>query len=216
MEKLGGIMNELRQEYGVPSRRGREPLEGLVQVILSQNTNDRNRDRAWKRIQEKFGDLEKLKDAEVGEIADAISVAGLQNTKAERIKKALEKIEGENGELSLEFLEDMELDEARDWLLELPGIGPKSAAVILNFSFGKEAFPVDTHVLRVSKRLGLVPEGTSREKAHELLEDMVPGERMHEFHINLIRHGRKICKARNPACEICTLSELCDYYEENG
>ena len=215
MQKLEEVMNLLRREYGVPSREKREePLESLIQVILSQNTNDKNRDRAYSELMKKFSGPKEIMESGVDEISDVISVAGLHNTKAERIKGALEKIKEENGKLSLEFLDDMDVEEAKKWLRKLPGVGPKSAAVVLNFTFGKNAFPVDTHVLRVSKRLGLVPEDTSRSKAHRLLEKAVPGKRMHEFHINLIRHGRKICKARSPACDICTLSEICQYYQK--
>ena len=216
MEKVDEAMDLLREIYGVPevSDRGK-PVESLVQVILSQNTNDKNRDRAWRRLQERFDSMEEIMDADVEEVAEAISVAGLHNTKAERIKKCLEDIKEKRGELDLSFLEDLDVEEGKEWLRELPGIGPKSAAVVLNFTFDKEAFPVDTHVFRVTKRLGLIPEKAKREKAHVILEDKVPGERKQEFHINLIKHGREICKARKPLCEKCPLKDICDFYLTN-
>lgn len=217
MSRLKKIMDILKENYGVPERRDRgDPVESLIQVILSQNTNDRNRDRAYSRLKERFGGPEEIMEADVEEIADAISVAGLHNTKAERIKECLEAIEDERGELNLDFLDEMELEEARNWLRDLPGIGPKSAAVVLNFSFDRPALPVDTHVFRVSKRLGLIPEDTTREKAHRILEAKVPDERMHEFHINLIKHGREICVAPVPRCSKCFLTEVCDYYKKGG
>lgn len=214
--KIGEVMDLLKEEYGVPEVGDRgTPLESLVQVILSQNTNDKNRDRAWRSLKRSFENLGDVINTDVDDIADAISVAGLHNTKAERIKKCLEEIKERRGELDLSFLEDMDVEEAKNWLRQLPGIGPKSAAVVLNFSFGKETFPVDTHVFRVTKRLGLVPEKTTREKAHEILEEKVPDGRKQEFHINLIKHGRKICIARKPRCERCSLSGVCDYFARN-
>ncbi len=109
----------------------------------------------------------------------------------------------------------MGLEEARKWLMNLPGVGPKSAAVILNFGFDKPAFPVDTHVFRVTKRLGLIPEKTTREKAHKILEEMTPEELMFEFHINLIKHGRTTCKSLTPECSRCPLTNICDYFKKN-
>ncbi len=213
MEKLQKTMDLLKREYGIPevSRTG-DPIESLVQVILSQNTNDKNRDRAWRSLKKRFRNIEEVMDVNVEEVAKVISVAGLHNTKARRIKECLEEIKKRRGEMDLDFLGDMDKEEAKEWLRELPGIGPKSAAVVLNFTFGKETFPVDTHVFRVTKRLGLIPEKTTREKAHEILEKRVPGERKREFHINLIRHGRNVCKAPNPVCKKCLLREMCDFY----
>lgn len=214
MSKLREVMDLLRENYGVPKRKDRaNPILSLIQVILSQNTNDANRDQAWKRLMGRFDGPEDILKAGVDEIAEAISPAGLHNLKAGRIKESLEKIKEERGRLSLDFLENLGLEEARDWLLELPGVGPKSAAVILNFSFEKPAFPVDTHVFRVSKRLGLIQD-VGREGAHEILERKVPAERMYGFHLNLIRHGRKVCKARKPRCGECFLTGLCGYYKK--
>ncbi|KXA96630.1 hypothetical protein AKJ38_02935 [candidate division MSBL1 archaeon SCGC-AAA259I14] len=216
MPKIGNIIDLLRHEYGVPEVKSRRNgVESLMRVILSQNTNDRNSERAYKNLIERFDSPAEILDAERDELADVISVSGLHNIKSERIKKCLSRIKEERGKLSLDFLGEMSLEEARKWLLDLPGIGPKSAAVVLNFQFEKAAFPVDTHVFRVSKRLGLIPEESTREKAHSLMEELVPDERMYEVHINLIKHGRRICKAPTPVCSNCFLTKVCDYFQEN-
>lgn len=215
-KKLNEVIDRLRENYGTPkARKEGDKIWSLIKVILSQNTNDKNRDRAYSSLFKKYDQPEQLLRANESEIAEAISTAGLHNKKAKRIKKSLEKINQKRGEVSLDFLEEKSLSEARSWLLDLPGIGPKSAAVILNFDLNKKAFPVDTHVFRVTKRLGLIPRDSSRGRAHELLEDMTPSERMEEFHLNLIRHGREVCKAPTPVCSECFLNDLCEYYEEN-
>lgn len=216
MPDLIEVADRLREEYGVPEEQDRpDPVLSLLQVILSQNTNDDNRDRAYSALMDRYDSPREIMDAETGELADTISVAGLHNTKAERMQESLEMIEEERGELSLDFLEDMELEEAKRWLTSLPGVGPKSAAVVLNFTFNKAAFPVDTHVFRVSKRLGLIPEDATRESAHDILEEKTPDDRIYEFHINLIKHGREICRAPTPHCSECFLTDICEYYREH-
>jgi endonuclease-3 len=180
---------------------------------LSQNTNDVNRDRAFKRLRKRFPSWEQVRDAPVEEVIDAARPAGLAPTKAPRIQAALRCITEERGEITLDFLRDMSLEEARQWLLGLSGVGPKTAAIVLLFALGMPAFPVDTHVHRVSQRIGLIPEGTSREKAHELLERITLADIYYTFHINLIAHGRSVCRARNPACHMCVLQDECAYYE---
>lgn len=215
MVELEQVMDALRNHYGVPEPQERpDPVLSLIKVILSQNTNDDNRDRAYDALLERYGSPERVLGADREELADTISVAGLHNLKAERIQKTLERIEEERGELNLDFLGEMGLDRARDWLVSLPGVGRKSAAVVLNFTFGKPAFPVDTHVFRVSKRLGLIPEDASREEAHDILEEKTPDDRIYEFHINLIKHGREVCRAPKPHCTECFLSDTCPYYRE--
>lgn len=202
----------LRKEYGPRTWQPTEgPLDTLVSVILSQNTSDTNRDRAFERLRRRFPTWEEVRDAEVAAIAEEIRPAGLSQTKAPRIKEALQTIGREQGRLSLDFLADMELEEARAWLTSLNGVGPKSAAIVLCFAFGRPAFPVDTHVHRVSGRLGLIGPRVSREKAHALLEEMLPPQIYYEFHLNLIAHGRKVCRARQPLCALCVLREQCDY-----
>ena len=191
-----------------------DPVSELVLTILSQNTNDLNRDRAWQRLQERFGgpDWRKVMAAPAEELAEVIRPGGLAQTKAPRIQEALRIILAECGELSLDFLRQMPVEEAKAWLVQLKGVGPKTAAIVLLFSLGQPAFPVDTHVHRVSRRLGLIPPNTSRQKAHRLLEELLPPETYYSFHLNLITHGRGVCRTRVPRCGICVLQRYCDYY----
>lgn len=202
----------LREEYGDHQWHPRDPVTTLVSTIISQNTNDTNRDHALERLQERFPTWEEVRDAPEEAVVDAIRPAGLGPTKAPRIQGALRRITEREGEISLDFLRDAPTEEARDWLTELPGVGPKTAAIVLCFALGKPAFPVDTHVHRVSQRLGLIPQGTSREKAHDVLEGIVPEEIYYPFHLNLIAHGRAICHSRNPECEQCVVRDRCNYY----
>lgn len=188
------------------------PLDELISTILSQNTNDTNRDRAFEALVEAFPDWEAVRDADADEVIEAIRPAGLANQKGPRIQRVLEQISAEHGSLELSFLKDWELAEAREWLLRFKGVGPKTAAIVLLFSLGKPAFPVDTHVHRVSGRLGLRPEKMNAEKAHDHLADLLPPESFYDMHLNLIRLGREICHARNPLCEQCPLNEHCPYY----
>lgn len=211
---LQEVMDRLRDEYGVPAPQDRpDPVRSLIKVLLSHNTNDKNRDRAYEALWDRYDSAEEIMAANRDELADTISVAGLHNIKAGRIQDCLETVKERRGSLDLDFIHEMGLDEAKDWLQQLPGVGPKSAAVVLNFTFGKSAMPVDTHVERVSKRIGLIPESTSLDDAHDLLEDMTPDDRIYEFHINLIKHGRAVCKAPTPRCSDCVLTDVCDYYQ---
>jgi len=195
----------------------------LIFTILSQNTSDVNRDRAWKRLKERFPTWESVLTADTTDVAEAIRLGGLANVKAPRIQEVLQVIKQEQrpelaegrGELTLDFLAEMEVDEARRWLTSLHGVGPKTAAIVLLFSLGKPAFPVDTHVHRVSQRLGLIGPKTSRERAHEVLEELLPPEIYYTFHLNLIAHGREVCKSQQPRCAACVLREHCDYYRES-
>jgi len=212
--KVKAVHERLVEAYGEPRRQDpMPPLEQLVSTILSQNTNDVNRDRAYERLRERFPTWAQVRDAPVEEVVEAIRPGGLANQKAPRIREALRRITGERGELSLDFLADVPLEQAREWLMSLDGVGPKTTAIILLFSLGRPAFPVDTHVHRVSQRLGLIGERVSAEKAHELLEARLPSEWYYAFHLNLVRHGRQVCQARNPKCDKCVLSDLCDYYQ---
>jgi endonuclease-3 len=204
----------LLDAYGEHPWHARDPVATLVNTILSQNTNDVNRDTAYQRLTERFPTWEQVRDAPEEVVVEAIRPAGLGPTKAPRIQGALQTITRREGEITLDFLRDMSTEEARQWLTNLPGVGPKTAAIVLCFALGKPAFPVDTHVHRVSGRLGLIPESTSREKAHGILEEIVPEEVYYAFHLNLIAHGRTICHSRNPECERCVLQGDCDYYEQ--
>ena len=207
------VQERLLQLYGRPVWRKRlPPLDELVSTILSQNTNDVNRDRAYENLRRRFPTWDAVRDGETADVVEAVRLAGLGNQKGPRIQEALRHISAERGELSLDFLRQMEVEEAKRWLTAMKGVGPKTAAIILLFALDMPAFPVDTHIHRVSKRLGLISQKVSREKAHDLLEDLMPSETYYAFHLNVIRHGREVCEARQPRCEVCVLRDLCDYY----
>jgi endonuclease-3 len=208
------IRDRLADVHGRPENRDRDPVDVLVSAILSQNTNDKLRDRALKTLRNRLSTWEAVRDAPVDEIAAAIRVCGLSQQKSARVKRALERITEEEGDISLDFLKGMEVAKAKRWLTSIKGIGPKTAAIVLLFGLDMPAFPVDTHVHRVTGRLGLIGPKTSREKAHDVLERLVPQDDYYPFHITLIRHGREVCVARGPKCEICVLTDLCDYYAE--
>ncbi len=212
--KIGKIHRLLMDAYGDPPRPRLDPVSELVSTILSQSTNDTLRDRAFDVLRLRFPTWEDVRDAPVSAIRKAIRPAGLSQQKAPRIKQALNHITRERGELSLDFLRDLPVDEARKWLTSIEGVGPKTAAIVLLFSLNMPAFPVDTHVHRLSGRLGLIAPKTGADKAHQILEDLVPPELYLPFHLNLITHGRQVCHARRPQCEVCGLRRLCRHYAE--
>ncbi len=210
------VHQRLVERYGKPTwRKDLSPIAELVSTILSQNTNDTNRDRAYERLSERFPTWEQVRDADVEEIVEAIRVAGLANQKGPRIKNALEQITELRGELTLEFLKDCSPEEAFEWLVQFKGVGPKTASIVMLFALDMPAFPVDTHVHRVTGRLGIRPEKMNAEKAHDYLGDLFPEEAFYTAHLNLIRLGREICQARRPDCPKCPLQDLCDYYVEH-
>lgn len=207
----------LLEHYGEPTwRHPLPPIDELVSTILSQNTNDTNRDRAFEALRAKFPTWEAVRDAPTTEVIDAIRPAGLANQKGPRIQAVLRAISAERGALDLEFLKALPVDEARAWLTKFNGVGPKTAAIVLLFSLGRPAFPVDTHVHRVTGRLGLRPEKMSAEECHAYFEKLLPPETYSAAHLNLIRHGREVCHARNPECERCVLKRVCAYYRKRG
>lgn len=206
------VRSRLLETYGQPVWRNRlSPLDELVSTILSQNTNDINRDRAFNALRERFPTWEEVRDADPSDVIDAIRSAGLANQKGHRMQRALQQITEEHGVLNLDFLEDLPLEEAKEWLLRFKGVGPKTAAIVLLFSLGKPAFPVDTHIYRVTGRLGLRPENITAEQAHNHLAELFDPVMYYDIHLNLIRHGREICHARSPQCERCSLSDLCPF-----
>lgn len=204
-EKVRAIFDDLLEKYGEPEEPdGMSGIDYLIETILSQNTNDVNRDKAFRNLKEKYGDdYEAIENADREKLIETIRIAGLGPTKAERIQEALKIVREYQGDYSIEFLEDMDVDEAKKWLTDIPGIGPKTASVILCFHFGMPTFPVDTHVHRLSKRLGLVPKSASRTKTHNIMEEKVPDEIKYPFHRILITHGRNGCTARDDSCEVC-------------
>lgn len=210
------VHRRLVHVFGTPRRTGHlDPVSELVSTILSQNTSDVNRDQAYERLRERFPTWKAVRDADVRQVREAIRPAGLSEVKAPRIQQALCQITQPDGSLSLDFLRRMSVPEAKAWLMTIKGVGPKTAAIILLFSFGRPAFPVDTHIHRVSGRLGLIGPKVSREQAHTILEALVPPRLYYPFHINVIRHGREICRPQ-PRCEVCPLRDLCCYYEEHA
>ena len=206
------IHERLLEVYGEPSWRNPLPaIDELVSTILSQNTNDVNRDRGFNALRAKFPTWEQVRDAPPEDVIDAIRPAGLANQKGPRIQQVLRLITEERGSLDLSFLGELPVDEARAWLTRFNGVGPKTAAIVLCFSLGKPAFPVDTHIYRVTGRIGLRPEKLTVEQAHPHLENLFPPETYYPAHLNLIRLGREVCTARKPHCERCPILGLCDF-----
>jgi endonuclease-3 len=187
-------------------------MDELVSTILSQNTNDANRDRAYQSLRAAFPTWETVRDADPAAVIATIRSAGLANQKGPRIQQVLREITKQRGNLDLLFLADLPTDEAGRWLLQFKGVGPKTTAIVLQFSLGKPAFPVDTHIYRVSGRLGLRPAACSAEAAHTILASLLPPETYYPAHLNIIRLGREICQARKPQCPRCPLQDLCKYY----
>ncbi|MBI2954196.1 MAG: endonuclease III [Chloroflexi bacterium] len=179
-------------------------------TVLTQNTSDINSGRAFQQLIASFDGWEAVRDAPVEEIAQTIKSAGLSNIKARRIKDILRSIYERNGSLSLDFLRSLDVVEAKSWLRSLGGVGPKTVACVLLFSLGKPVLPVDTHVFRVSQRTGLVQPKVSVEAAHEYIEGLLQPEQVYAFHINVIAHGRRVCKAQRPKCDGCVLHPVCD------
>ena len=204
------ILRLLEQEYG-PCRwqSNRDPIDVLIGTILSQNTSDANSGRAFAALKASFHTWEAVASAPVEHIAGVIKSGGLSQIKAARIKQVLEQIAKEQGRISLDFLKSKSIVEAEDYLLRLPGVGHKTASCVLLFSLGKPSLPVDTHIFRVAKRLGLIDSQTSVEKAHSLLQEQIPPSKVYQFHVHMIEHGRRICRARQPRCQMCILRDIC-------
>ena len=204
------IIELLEQEYGPCKwQADRDPVDVLVGTILSQNTSDANSGRAFASLKASFANWEDVASAPAEHIARVIKSGGLSQIKAVRIKQALEQIEKEQSRISLDSLKSMNMAEAEDYLMRLPGVGHKTASCVLLFSLRKPSLPVDTHVFRVAKRLGLLDSRVSIEKAHSLLQKQTPPTKVYQFHIHTIEHGRRICHARQPRCDRCILSGIC-------
>jgi endonuclease-3 len=211
--KVRAVYQRLVEAYGPRTLRpGRDPLDELILTILSQNTTDRNSGRAYRLLRAKFPTWEEVLAAPVSEVYEAIKPAGLGNIKAPRIQNTLREILARRGELRLDFLEDLSLEEGRRWLISLEGIGPKTAACVLLFALGKPALPVDTHVHRVARRLGLIGPKVGADLAHTLLEAAVPPEAVYAFHVDMIQHGRRVCHPQRPECGSCPLNDMCGFY----
>jgi endonuclease-3 len=213
-EDLVSLHGEVDRETGHGSGADVEPGEGvrrLLTTILSQNVADENTRRAAESLFDEYKDFAAIESADHDELADVIRVAGLPNQKATRIQRALSAIREETGgSYSLAFLDAVPADEAKSWLTDIKGVGPKTASVVLSFHFGKPTMAVDTHVERVSKRFGLVPESATNERAHDVLDSLVPDDLIYPLHVLLITHGREHCSARNPDCENAVCRMYCD------
>lgn len=206
------IIDRLSALYGAAVWRPHgDPMTELVLTILSQNTSDANSGRAFMRLLSRFPTWEALMTAPPEQIEQEIAVGGLARIKAPRLKAILEEVWRRRGAFDLEFLREMPLPEAKEWLRSLPGVGPKTAACVLMFAFGRPALPVDTHVHRVAQRLGLVPPKAGAAESHEILEAMLEPQQVYPFHISLIKHGRRLCRAQRPLCAQCPLLDGCPH-----
>ena len=212
MEIIGHVSALLEEEYGRPEfSPDLKPLDEFILTILSQNTSAANYRRAFASLRERFASWDEVREADVRDIEDAIRCGGLAKIKAERIKASLDEIHAGHGKLDLDFLSEMSDEDARAFLMQFNGVGIKTASCVLMFSMGRPVFPVDTHVHRIAKRLGLIEPNVSAEEAHGVLQAMIPDEIVYSMHVNLVTHGRRVCKARNPACDVCPLLEMCSY-----
>jgi endonuclease-3 len=206
------IVQNLENTFGEPKLPPKsDPLTMLIGIILSQATTDVNSRRTYQNLRKSFKNWENVLAAENGEVAEAIRSGGLANQKTKVIKDLLQKLKETRGTLSLRLIEKMSDEEARDFLQNFRGIGPKTVACTLLFACHKEVFPLDTHIFRVFKRMGILPERITDRKAHRFLDELVPKGKFYSLHVNLIRLGRKICRPREPLCDECPLIEYCDY-----
>ena len=206
------ITQNLEATYGIPrNARPEDPLNELILTVLSQSTSDTNSHRAFQSLKSRFPDWEAVRRARPTTIAAAIKSGGLANVKSVVIKNVLNEIKQRRGDLDLSFLRKVPLAEAKDFLISLRGIGPKTANCVLLFACKRSVFPMDTHIFRITRRLGLVPQRGSDEQAHGLMGQLVPAGKHYSLHVNLIRHGRRVCRPQNPLCGQCCLIEYCQF-----
>lgn len=211
---IAAVLERLGEQYGHPRWAGPrlDPVSELVLTILSQNTADVNSARAFDALRARYPSWDRVLSAPTDELTQVIRPGGLAPTKAPRIQRVLAEILDARASLDLGFLAGLAVSEARAWLAALPGIGAKTASIVLLFGFGRPALPVDTHVYRVASRLGLLPPRTPIGRAHELLEESLEPSEMYPFHVELIRHGRDTCRAPRPICGLCPLTDVCAHY----
>lgn len=206
------IYQRLLDAYGAPAWRPKyQPMDELVLTFLSQNTSDVNSGRSFEALKARYPTWEAVLAAPTAELAETIRSGGLALQKAPRIQSALRRILAERGKFDIDFLADLPTDEAMRWLTSFDGVGHKTASIVLLFCFNKPAFPVDTHVGRVTRRLGLAGPRDGEEKIKRIWEALVPPEWFYPLHLNLIRHGREVCLARTPKCHECVLNDICRY-----
>jgi endonuclease-3 len=211
-QRTKSISLKLEKTYGKRKwKDGDDPLSELIATILSQNTSDQNSHRAYASLRSRFRTWDDVRRAKVGTIANAIRSGGLADVKAERIKDILNQIHKDNHYMDLSFLKRWRTEGIREYLGAFKGVGEKTIACVLLFSLKRPVMPVDTHVRRVSRRIGLAPVKADAKRTEMILEELVPGKMIYQFHMNLIAHGRNVCKATNPRCEECVLLENCDF-----
>ena len=211
-ERATWVCDRLDDAQGEPVWRSHgDPLGALILTMLSQHTSDRNSERAFDNLRRAFPTWEAVREAPVANVADTIRCGGLADSKAPRIQSVLQSIWERTGATDLEFLRDLPTDAARAYLQSFPGVGPKTAACVLLFSLGRPVLPVDTHVFRVSHRVGLISQRLGEARAHDALQAQVPPGRVYAYHVHLIRHGRRVCTALRPRCEACVLRLRCDF-----
>ena len=209
------VQDRLRHRFGTPTWHVKLPaVDELVCTILSQNTNDINRDKAFQALKERYPNWEAVRDADPAELQSVIRIAGLANQKGPNIQAALRDITEERGEIDLDWLREKDPEEARKWLVKLRGVGPKTAAIVMVFALGMPAFPVDTHIYRVTGRIGLRPRDLDISKTHAYMEQIADPDDFGSLHLNLINLGREICQARKPKCPICPIIDLCQYEDK--
>ena len=209
------IIQNLERTYGVPeNRRASDPLDMLVKIILSQATSDTNSHRTFAALKKRFPTWDAALRARTATIAETIRSGGLANQKAAVIKDVLRQIKADRGTLDLSFLHDLSSEEADQYLSQFRGLGPKTRACTLLFACRKEVFPLDTHIFRILRRIGLIPQKCTGARAHQIMNRVVPPGKFYSFHVNLIRHGRTLCRPREPLCERCPVVEYCDYGQE--
>lgn len=206
------IIQNLERTYGVPeNKRPSDPLDMLIQIILSQATSDINSHRAFAQLKKRFPTWDAVLRAREATLAAAIRSGGLANQKAAVIRDLLRQIKERHGSIDLSFLHDMPTGEAAQYLAKFRGIGPKTIACTLLFACRKEIFPLDTHIFRILRRVGLIPQKCTDERAHEIMNQLVPKGKFYSLHVNLVRHGRTLCRPRDPQCTNCPIVEYCDY-----
>lgn len=215
-EKAGIIYDRLMERFGMPDWNHLPAVDELVNTIISQNTNDKNRDIAFARLKERFPTWDEVRDAPVDQVIECIRYAGLGNQKAPRIQAVLRAISEQAPDYDLSFLKEKDPKEARAWLTSFNGVGLKTASIVMVFSLGIPAFPVDTHIHRVSGRLGLRPEKMNADQTHDHMAALFPPEVYGPAHINLILLGRNICHAGKPDCANCPLTDICDEYRKKA
>jgi endonuclease-3 len=208
--RITTAIRALEKAYGAKVRRRLDdPLESLIRTVLSQNTNDVNRDRAYEQMRARFPTWQDVMEAPATKLADAIRVGGIANVKSKRIQRILRRIRDRYGKLDLVFLRTRPAEEAAEILSGFDGVGLKTVKCVQVFALGQDVFPVDTHIFRLSKRMGFVEQNTTRERAHDVMGRLVPPEKMYSFHLNLIEHGRRVCKAPRALCAECPLRRPC-------